>query len=411
MKNRRPVLNALLSLVALSALLLMAPARTLAQENPDYEAQLKRALELIKAYKMPEAATILEKLHAARPDDTVVLESFAFAISTIATTEKDPEKRKKEFQRARSLVDRAKELGANSERLRFMLENIPADGNMPTLTSTEKRSPAEDALVEGEAAFAKGEMERAIEHYERALKLDPKLYEAPLFIGDAYHTMGKNDKAYENYARAVAIDPDRDTAYRYWGNVLMRENNLKEAKEKLIEGVIAAPYTRLTWQFLGNWAERSEIRLGHPRIDIPTSSVQKKDDKNISIFVNPSDKKDGTDAWMIYSIARAAWMTDKKFSEAFPNEKRYRHSLREESDALRMTVENVESQLKEGKLKESSLDASIANLLKLHHDGLIEVYVLLAKADEGIARDYAEYRKNNRDKLRRYLNEYVTAEK
>jgi hypothetical protein len=34
------------------------------------------------------------------------------------------------------------------------------------------------------------------------------------------------------YARAVAIDPDRDMAYRYWGNVLMRENKLKDAKVK-----------------------------------------------------------------------------------------------------------------------------------------------------------------------------------
>jgi hypothetical protein len=49
--------------------------------------------------------------------------------------------------------------------------------------------------------------------------------------------------------------------------------------------------------------------------------------------------------------------------------------------------------------------------LKLHREGLIEAYVLLAMADEGIARDYAEYRKNNRDKLRRYLNDYVTAGK
>jgi len=167
-------------------------------------------------------------------------------------------------------------------------------------------------LVEGEAAFSKGEMERAIEHYERALKLDPKLYEAPLYIGDAYNTSGKKDKAYESYARAVAIDPDRETAYRYWGNVLMRENKLKEAKEKLIEAVIAAPYTRVTWQFLGNWAERSQVRLSHPRIDIPTSSVQQKDDKSINIFVNPSEKKDGSDAWMLYSLGRAAWMTENK---------------------------------------------------------------------------------------------------
>src|SRR5215510_2480733 len=159
------------------------------------------------------------------------------------------------------------------------------------------------------------------------------------------------------------------------------------------------------------WAQRNQIELSHPHIDIPTSSVQKKDDQNISVFVNPSENKDGTDAWMIYSIGRAAWMTGARFSEAFPNEKKYRHSLREESESLRVTAESVESQLKDGKLKESSLDVSIANLLKLHRDGLVEVFVLLAKADEGIARDYADYRKNNRDKLRRYLNEYVTAGK
>src|SRR5262245_55522668 len=83
------------------------------------------------------------------------------------------------------------------------------------------------------------------------------------FIVDAYQKMDKNDKVCESCARAVAIDPDRDTAYRYWGNALMRENKLKEAKEKLIEGVIAAPYSRLPWQFLMNWAARNQIDLSH----------------------------------------------------------------------------------------------------------------------------------------------------
>jgi tetratricopeptide repeat protein len=409
MKNRRLVPNAILCFAALSTLLLSPPAPAFAQERPDYEADFKRAVELVKANKMPEAAPILEKLHGAKPDDAVVLELLAYAISVNTALEKDAEKRKKELLRARSMAERAKELGRNTQLIQLLLERISPEGEMAGPAASGKRTPAEEALMEGEAAFSKGEMERAIEHYERALKLDPKHYEAPLYIGDAYHTMGKNDKAYESYARAVAIDPDRETAYRYWGNVLMRENKLKEAREKLIEAVIAAPYTRVTWQFLGNWAERSQVRLSHPRVDIPTSSVQKKDDKNISIFVNPSEKKDGTDAWMVYSIGRAAWMTEKKFSEAFPNEKKYRHSLREESESLSMAVEIVQNQLKEGGLKESSLDVSIANLLKLHRDGLIEAYVLLAKPDAGIASDYAEYRKNNRDKLRRYLNEYVTA--
>ncbi|HEX5085466.1 MAG TPA: tetratricopeptide repeat protein [Blastocatellia bacterium] len=411
MKFRRPVLNALLCFAAISTLLLSSPAGTFAQDIPDYEAEFKRAAELVQANKMIEASPLLEKLHAAKPDDAVVLELLSYVISATAVVEKDPVKRKKDFLRARSLAGRAKELGRNTQLVQLILEQISPDGMWGGQPAPEKRTPAEDALMEGEEAFTKGEMDLAIEHYERALKLDPKLYDAPLFIGDAYHKMGKNDKAYESYARAVAIDPDRDTAYRYWGNVLMREDKLKEAKEKLIEGVIANPYTRLTWQFLANWAERGNVQLGHPRVDIPTSSVQRKDDKNVEILLNPSEKKDGTEAWTMYSIARAAWMTEEKFSKEFPNEKQYRHSMREESDALRLTAEMVLEQLKKGTLKEASLDVSIANLLKLHRDGLLEVYVLFVKADEGIARDYAEYRKNNRDKLRRYLNEYVTAGK
>jgi hypothetical protein len=110
---------------------------------------------------------------------------------------------------------------------------------------------------------------------------------------------------------------------------------------------------------------------------------------------------------MLYSLSRAAWMTAKQFSEAFPDEKEYRHSLREEAESLRLTAESVAGQIKEGKLKESALDVSIANLLKLYKAEMIEPYVLLAIPDAGIARDYIQYRKLNRDKLRRYVSEFV----
>src|SRR5262249_19778812 len=348
MKTRSPVLNALLCFAALSALLLSRPARTFAQEQSAYEADFKLAFELVKANKMPEAAPILEKLHDAKPDDAVVLELLAYAISVNMGLETDAGKRKKELLRARSLAVRAKELGRNTQIIQLLLELISPEGEMAGMTEPGKRTPAQEALTEGEAAFSKGEMERAIEHYERALKLDPKLYEAPLFIGDAYNNSGKKDKAYESYARAVAIDPDRETAYRYWGNVLMRENKLKEAKEKLIEAVIAAPYTRATWQFLGNWAERSQVRLSHPRIDIPTSSVQKKDDKSINIFVNPSERKDGSAMWMFYHTTRSQWIKEK-FAKEFPNEKDYRHSLREEVEALRVVATITSESVKNGK--------------------------------------------------------------
>src|SRR5215471_13876431 len=410
MKTRRPVLNALLCFAALSALLLSRPARTFAQEQSAYEADFKRAVELVKAYKMSEATPILEKLHEAKPDDAAGLELLAHAISVNVALEKDADKRKKELLRARSLAERAKGLGRNSRLIQLLLELISPEGEMAGIAGSGKSTPAEEALNEGEAAFSKGEMERAIEHYERALKLDPKLYEAPLSIGDAYHAMGKNDKAYESYARAVAIDPDRETAYRYWGDVLMREDKLNEAKEKFIEAVIAEPYTRVTWQFLGDWAEHSQIRLGHPRIEPSGSMSVEKGKTNITVDMNSIDKNDGSSMWMVYHATRSQWIKEK-FAKEFPNEKEYRHSLREEVEALGVVATVISESVKNGKMKEKNLDTSIANLLKVHNAGLLEAYVLLAKPDAGIANDYAEYRKNNRDKLRRYMNEYVTAGK
>lgn len=47
--------------------------------------------------------------------------------------------------------------------------------------------------------------------------------------------------------------------------------------------------------------------------------------------------------------------------------------------------------------------------MKLDQDGLLEAYILLAIPDDGIARDFADYRRANADKLRRYVLQYVIA--
>jgi tetratricopeptide (TPR) repeat protein len=413
-------MNAIRRFSSFLALLFFAPllltvsasfASIAAQTPDDFDDKLKQSIQLINENKFADALPILEKLNVRKPDDPAVLEGLAYALSVTAITEKDAATRKKNLARAHALAKRSQELGNDSQLVKLLIEKIPADGEMETLTAAKERTPAEEALLEGETAFAKGELERAIEAYERAAKLNPKMYEAPLFIGDAYYKMNKIDKAGEAYARAIAINPDRETAYRYWGNVLMRNGKNTEARDKFIEAIIADPYNRAPWQFLTTWAQRNQVELGHPRIQIPRSSVQRKDDNNISIFDNPSDKDDGANAWMIYSLMKAGWITGENFKKAFPNEKDYRHSLPEEAGALRLAAESVVNQLKDGNLKEKSLDVSIANLLKLHRAGLIEPFVLLAIPDEGIARDYEAYRKANRAKLRQYLLEYVVANK
>jgi hypothetical protein len=43
----------------------------------------------------------------------------------------------------------------------------------------------------------------------------------------------------------------------------------------------------------------------------------------------------------------------------------------------------------------------------IEQEGLLEPFVLLNRADNGIAKDYEGYRTANRDKIRRYLDEFV----
>jgi hypothetical protein len=59
------------------------------------------------------------------------------------------------------------------------------------------------------------------------------------------------------------------------------------------------------------------------------------------------------------------------------------------------------------KKKSVPKDPDLALLLKLSEAGLLEPYVLLSAPDEGITRDYDNYRQENRAKLENYLSEFV----
>ena len=57
--------------------------------------------------------------------------------------------------------------------------------------------------------------------------------------------------------------------------------------------------------------------------------------------------------------------------------------------------------------KVKNLNPSLLMLKKLNDDGLLEAYILLARADDGIAKDHPSYLKQHRENLRRYVVEYV----
>jgi tetratricopeptide (TPR) repeat protein len=397
--------------VLCAAALLFVPARLAAQDKDQLAADRERAVKLMHEGNAAAALPLLEKLTEALPADGALMFYLGVAVLANGQTVKEAEARKQVNIRGRAALLRAKELGFNDPLLESLLESLPPSGEAKEAAFSANKE-ADAAMRAGETAFARGALDEALAAYKHALELDPKLYEAALFAGDSLMQKGQLDQAGEWYARAVSINPDRETAYRYSATPLMKQGKLAEARARYIEAVVAEPYNRLAWGGLAQWAQAANVALAHPRVDIPTSVTPLKDNK-LTINLDPSmldDKKDNTGrgAWMFYGITRAAWATSE-FTKAYPNEKTYRHSLREEAAALGGVIEAVKQRQKDKQIKE--LDPSLANLVKLNDAGLLEAYILFARADEGIAQDYEGYRKENRDKLRRYLVEYVTANK
>ncbi len=420
----RIFLNACLMIFV--ALILSTGVRVSAQDT-DYASERKRAMQLMDESKIIEALPILEKLAAQNPVDPEVNFFLGFSIFAKSREIKDPVLHKQERLRARRYLVRAKELGVTEPVLAQILASIPPDGGEAPKFSS---NPEVDAVMnDGETAYSHGDLDKALASYARALELDPKLYEAALFAGDMQFKRAHNstdaterkdlfDKAGEWFTKAIRIDPDRETAYRYWGDALLEYGKDDQALANFVEAILADPYNNMSYNGLSKWAQKNDRQLGHPRIDIPSNVTSNKPGEiNITVdeLALKGSKDDGSAAWIMYGMVRALWMNKKDgtrsddFAKAYPGEPTYRHSLAEERAGLRAVIEGVQSQVKEKRARQ--LTPSLDRLLKLNDAGLLEAYILFARPDQGIARDYNAYRKANRDKLRRYWLEVVVGAK
>jgi tetratricopeptide (TPR) repeat protein len=376
----------------------LAVSAALAQDD-----EATRANDLYKAGKRPEALPLYEDLAKANPNEQLYAERLADCLGAEATQLSDPAEVKAVRIRERDAAKRAVTLGDTAEFVRQMAN---LDPEQPLYASII--SPAKALLTEAEKAYTAGDFPTAMAKYTAAAEADPHLYEAPLYAGDTAYVQKDLNTAAPWFARAIGIDPNRETAYRYWGDAILKlGNDPAAAREKFIDAIVAEPYSKFAWQGLRQWADIEKATLLAPKIDRPAGPVvDAKKLGNVTINIDPAATDDkqhpGASAWLMYSLIRAGYRGDE-FKKNFPNEKEYRHSLKEEDAALVTVVESIKNQ----NVKTGELDESLRNLVELNDAGMLDCWILISASDEGIAKDYDAYRKQHRQLLHDYLERFV----
>ncbi|MEJ7847630.1 MAG: tetratricopeptide repeat protein [Pyrinomonadaceae bacterium] len=355
-----------------------------------------QALRLFEQQRFVEAVPHFEILIKAIPDQPQARFMYGFCLVAKSKQTSDTVEAKQLSVKALEQFVKAKEQGLKSrdnDSLIALLSGKAVPAPEPTYSLNKD---AEKHMVEGENFFAQSKYDEAIKKFEKALALDPKIYQAALSGGDSYTAKSDWENAEKWYQRGIAIDPNRETAYRYSATPLMKQKKYDAARDRYIEAFITEPYSHMSSRGISQWADVTEAKLGHPVVDVPEVTFDATGKALPKFAINAEDS--AARPWLAYLATRETWKKEK-FAKSFTKESAYRRSLQEETEALRAGVAAATDQ--------KSNNNQFKLMAKMDSEGVLEAFILLAKPSDGIAEDHSEFLKNNRQKLRQYVMNYV----
>jgi tetratricopeptide (TPR) repeat protein len=103
----------------------------------------------------------------------------------------------------------------------------------------------------GVALYQQTKAEKAIEHLQIAVTLDPGSVEALLNLGNAYLAAGNSASAAKAYRRAYELDADQLDALALWAGIALNTGQVDQAKAAWEEVLAAMPEHELAHKGLG----------------------------------------------------------------------------------------------------------------------------------------------------------------
>ena len=353
----------------------------------------QEAMRLYQEHKLAEAAEWWQKVVVKYPGEMGAHEALGASLLNRAALRSDGNKKTSDRLLARAELVRAQELGDNSDLCSILLSTIPEDGR-------EVRHPTNRKVtaILLQTAPAQRDLETAGE-YAFVMEHESGNYFLEVGIGLAYARLKQWDKAEEWYVRALQTSPDGSLVYGNWAEMLISTGKMKEARKKLILGLLISDND---W-ILRHWLAKNHLEL--KKIDIKVPYEYSIGKTGSMIVVDPSwlGKNDGRDAWLMYPRTRRLWKNEKFSNEFHMNG--YWHSMAEEVDALSQVVSAFNEILAKGNIKEP--DPALVLLSRFQAEGSLEAFILLAERNNDERIKDSHYYINHRDKLMEFADKYI----
>ncbi len=397
--------RAIAATVFLCWLLVPSTPLVAASSTPEqsYERRKRTAFEQANA-DAPEAEKSLKQLLKENKRDADVLFRLGRLLSDHARKFDPGSKRKKLLKEARQYYVQAQEAGSTEPLIATVLTAVHPDGTEEKAVFS-RNADLDAAIKAGERAYEKRDFLIAVEHYQRAVAIEPRHYLATLYVGDAYFSAGNYPDAITWFKKAIELDPNNDMAYRYLGDAFQRQGKRDEALEQYIGAVIANPYSGYSWRSLQAGCRDMLIKPWVAAPTFPSAKVEPDNAGQPKITLSKNFSLWDTS----YALARGKWQSEH-LAKSDGKTASYRQTIAEEVDALRIMLtvwrEGKSSGNHELDPKQRTpleLEPALNQLAEIDEAGLLEAHVLFFRANQDIAADYAAYRDANRDKLRTYL--------
>ena len=129
----------------------------------------------------------------------------------------------------------------------------------------------------GAALRARGKVEEAIEHYEKALEISPHWATAHYNLGNALLSLGRTDAAVAHYREALKSNPRLAEAHQNIGIILVGRGAVEDGIAQWREGVVQCPQDvsliNLTARILATHPD-PQIRRGSEAVELAERAVR-----------------------------------------------------------------------------------------------------------------------------------------